>query len=814
MYRLTCDSIPLLDYRDDELILVNPRIKLEVNTVGEGSFTIYKNHPHYDSLKKLKSVFEASDDNGVIFRGRATGDTVDFDLGKQVDLEGAMAYFNDSVVRPFDFPVDFQNDANYIKAAQNGNVIAFFLGWLIDNHNSQVQDFQKMKLGNVTVADPNNYIVRSNSDYASTWETLKGKLFDSALGGYLCIRYEADGNYIDYLAEFTETNEQEIVYGENLLDLKSETEASEIYSAIIPIGALGLTLEGLADGNVTDDIVKSGDTLYSKKAVAEYGWIYAPTAETTWDDVTDDVNLRRKGAEWLTSGTVAKNAIEASAVDLHFTDKQVESLRIYKNVNVHSAPHGMAESFPLTKLEIELLNPQNTKITVGKTFQTLTDRNANMQEEAKKRYSKLSKDDESIRLEIQDEINKLSTSVDLSLEAIQLNVRNEMEQLSASVDISLEQIGLSIQGLDEQYTALAVTLGGVTITDNSGVTKIKGSSIETDSLYVNAANIRGTLAIGQLPPTVAETSDIPTKVSALTNDSGYQTERNVTTIIDGRITTDYIEALGIKVKAAQITDTLSINQLPSSVAETSDIPTHLSQLLNDAGYQTSSGVTNIVGGTVTTDFVDALGIHAEAAKIRGKLSASQIDATNLKVEAANVIGTLTASQIDASGLKVDAANVTGTLKASQIALTGAITFDDLTPSLQNQVNATGISAAQATTLITSTLVSSPNIVGGVVSGGKFTNKTGTNSNGSAKYDRSLEMSSLNDGYGVFRLYNTSYGSVPYFSIWDDGVGGVALYAAGEQILRATVSGGDVTVKPKGVWDFSSCETVGITVVFE
>ena len=185
MYQITCDGLPLLDWRDNDLVLVNPKVKLEVNTVGEGSFTIYKNHPHYGKLKKLKSVFEVTDDYGVIFRGRATGDTTDFDHGMMVDLEGAMAYFNDSVVRAFSFPFDFQEDADYITASESGNVIEYFLGWLIDNHNSQVQDFQKMKLGNVTVKDSNNYLSRSTSEYASTWEVLKAKLFGSTLGGYL-----------------------------------------------------------------------------------------------------------------------------------------------------------------------------------------------------------------------------------------------------------------------------------------------------------------------------------------------------------------------------------------------------------------------------------------------------------------------------------------------------------------------------------------------------------------------------------------------------------------------------------------------------
>jgi hypothetical protein len=194
MYQVLCDGYPLLDYRDNDLILVAPKVKLAANKVGEASFTIYKNHPYYGNLKHARSVVEISDEIGVIFRGRITGDTVDFDNGKAVDLEGALAYFNDSVVRPFEFPKDVERNTEYIAASKSGNVIQFFLKWLIDRHNEQVQDFQEFKLGRVTVTDPNNYLYRSSTDYTNTWETLKSKLFDSALGGYLCIRYEADGN--------------------------------------------------------------------------------------------------------------------------------------------------------------------------------------------------------------------------------------------------------------------------------------------------------------------------------------------------------------------------------------------------------------------------------------------------------------------------------------------------------------------------------------------------------------------------------------------------------------------------------------------
>ena len=525
MYRVTCDGFPLLDWRENDLFLVDPKVSLEVNTVGEGSFTIYKDHPNYDKLTRMKSIIEVSDETGVIFRGRATNDTVDFDHGKLVDIEGVMAFLNDSIVRPFNFPDDFAADPDYLTADASGNRVAFLLGWLIDRHNAQVQDFQKLKLGNVTVTDAE--LIRTVETYASTWEVIKAKLFDSTLGGYLCIRYEEDGNYIDYLSEFTETNSQEIAFGENLLDLNNTTDAAGVYSAIIPVGALGLTLDGLTDKDVTADIVKSGDTLYSKKAVERYGWIYAPAASTTWDEVVDDADLLKEGAEWLTKGGSYLNSIEASAVDLHFTDEQVESLRIYKNVKVHSEPHGLAESIPLFRLEIDLLNSQKTKVKVGKTVATWTEQAAQLQDEVKKNYSKLSKTDEQIKLEVVQTIGDLGTDedgnpytvaskIEMTAESITQEVNGYLGTdedgnpipVSSSIETALAGIELSVTNGDTSST-ITLKAGGteiespeikmtglVTISSlENGTTEIDGGCIKTDSLAADALHLSGLLTI-------------------------------------------------------------------------------------------------------------------------------------------------------------------------------------------------------------------------------------------------------------------------------------------------------------------------------
>lgn len=157
----------------------------------------------------------------------------------------------------------------------------------------------------------------------------------------------------------------------------------------------------------------------------------------------------------------------------------------------------------------------------------------------------------------------------------QSETNRQLAQTRSEIRKTSQEIGLRVDGLSDQYTELKVTVDGVTITDdNTGTTKINGSAVYTQNLYVDAANVKG------------------------------------------KLTANQIDATNLKVNAANITGSLTVGQLPDSVAEKSDIPTNTSELYNDSGYQTRSGVVNIIDGTVTADYVEALDIAA--ATLRGR----------------------------------------------------------------------------------------------------------------------------------------------------------------------------------------------------
>lgn len=371
MYQLKYKDYILYDPRlvENNLIIRDPSVKLAVGKAGSMDFVVNADHPYLSNLRRMSGLVELLDGNSPIYRGRITRDTKDFYGAHKIETEGIMAALNDSLIPPFNFPEDFENDAEYIAASESGNVVDFFFRWILAQHNAQVSEEQQIKPGNVTVTDPNNYITRSSESYETAMATILDKLSESSIGGYLLIRYEADGNYLDYYAELPLTNVQKVEFSENLIDLSSETDGTKIYTAILPEGKDGLDLSSLSDGDLTDDLVKSGLTIYSKSGVATYGRI---TRHVKWDDVTVASNLQDKAKAALAdNGLSMPETITCKAVDLGWQDT-VQHFRVGRMTMLASTPHGYNAAYPLMELAPDILNPGNTQITMGATQRTYT----------------------------------------------------------------------------------------------------------------------------------------------------------------------------------------------------------------------------------------------------------------------------------------------------------------------------------------------------------------------------------------------------------------------------------------------------------
>lgn len=112
------------------------------------------------------------------------------------------------------------------------------------------------------------------------------------------------------------------------------------------------------------------------------------------------------------------------------------------------------------------------------------------------------------------------STISKTAEEIRLEVENELDGLSSSFSVQLDNITGRVNGLDGEFAELSLTLDGLTVTDSTGKTVINGSMIQTSNLYVNAANISGTLQANQINLTGAITwGDLDSNVEDRINDA-------------------------------------------------------------------------------------------------------------------------------------------------------------------------------------------------------------------------------------------------------------------------------------------------------
>lgn len=353
--------------------VTDPDVKLVVNGVDSFSFAIYPQHPLYKEIACKVSRVKIWRDSKLLFYGEVTGYSQDMYGIRTYDCEGALAWLNDL------------HFAYSISGATPKDV----LYWYIKMYNQKLRDKSKsFELGDVTVHKAmtqdgtEGTIARSSGVYPSFWEEIQDKLLDS-FGGILRVRYvgsDTCAGYIDWLAIPDGTCSQDVRYAKNLLNCDWTYDCTALATAVVPLGKrkdssgdneVRLTIDKADDDDATfmiqymtgtDDLVKSGNMVYSKSRMEKYGLIQQAV---TFDDITDAGTLAYQGAVWLRQNGKAASTIRAEAIDLADIDESVEHFTHGDYVRT-KLPGDSAESlFPITAIEIPIAAPENAKLTVG-----------------------------------------------------------------------------------------------------------------------------------------------------------------------------------------------------------------------------------------------------------------------------------------------------------------------------------------------------------------------------------------------------------------------------------------------------------------
>lgn len=353
--------------------VTDPDVKLVVNGVDSFSFAIYPQHPLYKEIACKVSRVKIWRDSKLLFYGEVTGYSQDMYGIRTYDCEGALAWLNDL------------HFAYSISGATPKDV----LYWYIKMYNQKLRDKSKsFELGTVTVHKAmtqdgtEGTIARSSGVYPSFWEEIQDKLLDS-FGGILRVRYvgsDTCAGYIDWLAIPDGTCSQDVRYAKNLLNCDWTYDCTALATAVVPLGKrkdssgdneARLTIDKADDDDATfmiqymtgtDDLVKSGNMVYSKSRMEKYGLIQQAV---TFDDITDAGTLAYQGAVWLRQNGKAASTIRAEAIDLADIDESVEHFTHGDYVRTKLPGDSAEILFPITAIEIPIAAPENAKLTVG-----------------------------------------------------------------------------------------------------------------------------------------------------------------------------------------------------------------------------------------------------------------------------------------------------------------------------------------------------------------------------------------------------------------------------------------------------------------
>lgn len=410
MFRITAQNrsgitYTLYDPRSPDLKLISPTCKTDVNKAGLLTFSVPLTHPHTDKIAKLDTVVTLWQDDAILFRGRALNDEWDLRSTRKIEVEGELAYLNDSVQ-----PLTVYHDMT----------VAAYFAKLIELHNAQVDETRRFVVGHVTVTNSTDNVYRQ-SDYESTMDALQDKLLDR-MGGYLVIRYGKDGTrYLDYLKEYGNVNSQRITASTNLLDMLHTVRGEDVATAIIPLGAqLDEDKVGTVTPRLTIAAANDGkDYIYDADAVAKWGWIYKVVVH---NDITLVENLLRAGYADLEAAKYLQGSIEVDAVDLHFVDSSVERIKLGDMILFSDPGSATPISMLVSEIDLPVDEPGDATYTLGTSYRTMTEQ----QVDARKDLG------EQLEL-VQDETNKRTDKVRQELTDYKVDARKDMDSITASV---------------------------------------------------------------------------------------------------------------------------------------------------------------------------------------------------------------------------------------------------------------------------------------------------------------------------------------------------------------------------------------------
>ena len=144
MYFIKYGDRYLHDPRVDNYMLLDISLNCEENSCGFCDFTIYPDHPLYNIIRErdTDNPIKVYDNDILLFRGFIYELGKEFYLDGHVKCKGELDYLSESIIRPY--TTDKEKKFGHYNVPDN---LEGYFVWLIEQHNSQVNDNKKFKIG-------------------------------------------------------------------------------------------------------------------------------------------------------------------------------------------------------------------------------------------------------------------------------------------------------------------------------------------------------------------------------------------------------------------------------------------------------------------------------------------------------------------------------------------------------------------------------------------------------------------------------------------------------------------------------------------
>lgn len=401
------------------------KINKALNMVDEFTFIISMQNTYYQKLKPIVGLVKVINlfDNSIEFYGRILEISGEMDSGgifhQEIVCEGVLGYLKDMTMM-------------YEKRPNEGP--SEYLEHLISFHNARVEPHKQFKLGVVNVPKTNDapYLFFS---YETGWDTMKDRLVGK-FGGYILLRSESDGNYIDYLKTIGVHKKSPIQLGKNIKSATRNISLADMMTQIVPIGG-DLQTAGTEKDEIRNQLTittVSPDTMMhikDEELIDQFGVI---RKTVIWSEITDPNVLYARGQQYLDNQRVALANWKVSVVDRALIDNNYEKFELGNYHPIVNAPLSGIEELQIVEKEIDIIRPQAVELTIGADRLTLSSFQL-QQQAAQKSMEKVMAD--------RDAQNNLSNSI-----ALLKTELSQYQSFSDSYGVEIQSLTNQINGLD------------------------------------------------------------------------------------------------------------------------------------------------------------------------------------------------------------------------------------------------------------------------------------------------------------------------------------------------------------------------------